>query len=139
LKHSKCFNPARFVPEGAPKRVFHPFENKTTKKIKGSPPKVWIEKQPGVTYIGLSYPLFARTAESKAPAPPRSASTAVGFSGESVHPVCAWSGTVTSIIAAPINMVADFVIVISLCNAGPNSLSSEAPGFLAGPATFPFA
>jgi hypothetical protein len=37
----------------------------------------------------------ARTAENSAPAPPTSASTAVGFSGESVHPVCACSVVVT--------------------------------------------
>src|ERR1035437_6241281 len=41
----------------------------------------------------------ARTAENSAPAPPTSASTTVWFSGESVHPVCACSGTA---IAAPI-------------------------------------
>ena len=34
----------------------------------------------------------SRTAENSAPAPPTSASTTVGFSGESVQPVCATSG-----------------------------------------------
>src|ERR1017187_5388161 len=41
-----------------------------------------------------------RTAENSAPAPPTSASTTVGFSGESVHPVCPYSGAATSSTSA---------------------------------------
>jgi hypothetical protein len=42
----------------------------------------------------------ARTAENNAPAPPTSASTTVGFSGESVQPVCPYSGAATNTITA---------------------------------------
>ena len=51
-------------------------------------------------------------AEAKnAPAPPTTARTAVGFSGELRHPLCAWSGRVTERMKArPRNMRLDFFI-----------------------------
>ena len=49
----------------------------------------------GPPYFRLAL-ILARTAENNAPAPPTSASTTVGFSGESVHPVCARSSDATS-------------------------------------------
>jgi hypothetical protein len=53
----------------------------------------------------------ARTAENNAPAPPTSASTTVGFSGESVQPVCARSGIATaSNTAHPRNTTVDLFI-----------------------------
>ena len=53
----------------------------------------------------------ARTADHNAPTPPTSASTAVGFSGESVQPVCARSGAATSSISPhPRNTIVDLVI-----------------------------
>jgi hypothetical protein len=52
-----------------------------------------------------------RIAENNAPAPPTSASTAVGFSGESVHPVCACTGSaIANNIATPRIADADFLI-----------------------------
>lgn len=78
--------------------------------------KVWIEKPAASPRNGLSYLRFTRIAETKAPAPPRSASTTVGFSGESVHPVCACKGTATRIIATSTNTATDFFIIVSSCN-----------------------
>jgi hypothetical protein len=53
----------------------------------------------------------ARTAEKSAPADPTSASTTVGFSGESVQPVCARSGIATaSNTAHPRNTTVDLFI-----------------------------
>jgi hypothetical protein len=58
--------------------------------------------------------ILARTAENIAPAPPTRASTTVGFSGESVHPVCAYSGIVASAaIAKPRNTTVDFFMQTS--------------------------
>ena len=52
-----------------------------------------------------------RSVENAAPAPPTSASTIVGFSGESPHPVCACSGAATNNITAhPSNTVIDLFI-----------------------------
>src|ERR1017187_5733534 len=57
-----------------------------------------------------------RTAENSAPAPPTSASTTVGFSGESVHPVCPYSGAATSTITAhPKNRRPDFFMKFLPC------------------------
>ena len=60
----------------------------------------------------------ARRLENSAPAPPTSASTTVGFSGESVQPVCACTGAATNNIAARArNVSAAFFIAILLPTA----------------------
>jgi hypothetical protein len=61
----------------------------------------------------LPYLRRAPTADHNAPTPPTSASTAVGFSSESVHPVCACRGTAISNNSAhPMNLNVSLVIAI---------------------------
>ncbi len=58
----------------------------------------------------------ARAVENNAPAEPTSASTTVGFSGESVHPVCACRGTATRRSSAAHRYRSNGLVMIVLAN-----------------------
>ena len=98
---------------------------------RGSPRRNY--SSPWLPYRPRRARIRARTAENSAPAPPTSASTTVGFSGESVHPVCARSGAATnSMKATPSITSAVFFIVTCFpkqnLNRNRQTLASTFPG-----------
>src|ERR1035441_10508842 len=105
---TRCASPAAWKP-GSESRLCT--QNVRTFIAECASLKIWVYRWEEIRRALIR----ERTAENNAPAPPTSASTTVGFSGESVQPVCPYSGAATSTITAhPRNTTVDFFISLPL-------------------------